>query len=347
MKQPQHILTGLLFALLLIGCERGTMMDPASPAAATLADLGWWVLAVAGVVFAAVTVLIVVPVFRRRGTLAAHLPFDDTGDTRWIMIGGFGIPALILGGVFVATITTLAQFPMTEDDAFDPDSVETDVVMPKASIKVIGHQWWWEIKYDSGVNQWVTTANELRIPVGRSVTIALETRDVIHSFWVPQLHGKVDLIPGRTNYIHLQADSVGMFHGRCAEYCGAQHTHMEFLVEALPEDEYQAWLAHEASPAAVPDTPPEIQGARLFNQYACNFCHTIRGGIPGGTVAPDLTHFASRETIAAGMFPNRKGYLEAWIINAPSLKPGTQMPALTQFTGEETRALATYLESLE
>ena len=347
MKRALHIIPAIFLVLLIGGCESDTMMNPASPAADALADLGWWVLAVGSVVLAIVTALIVVPVFRNRGTLAAHMPYEDTGDTRWIVYGGFALPAIILGGVFVATITTLAQFPMTEDDTVNPDSADADVVMGKAAVKVIGHQWWWEIKYDAGVNQWVTTANELRIPVGRTVTIALETRDVIHSFWVPRLHGKVDLIPGQTNYIHLRADSAGYFHGRCAEYCGAQHTHMEFVVEALPPDQYQAWLAHEASPAAVPDTPPEVQGARLFNQYACNFCHTIRGAIPGGTVAPDLTHFASRETIGAGLLPNRKGYLEAWIINAPSLKPGVQMPALTQFTGDETRALAAYLESLE
>lgn len=343
MTRRRYILTVLAAALFVSACEGDSVMNSASPAADTIASLGWSVLIVGMVVCTVVTALVVIPVLRRRGTLAEHMPYDDTGETRWITIGGFAVPAVILGGVFIATIGTLASFPMSDAE----QSAEADSVMKRESIKVIGHQWWWEIKYDAGANQWLTTANELRLPVGRTVTVALKTADVIHAFWVPRLHGKVDLIPGQTNYIRLRADSAGVYKGRCAEYCGAQHTHMEFIVEALPEEEYRAWLAHEASPASRPETEQQERGKRIFETSACNFCHTVRGAVPGGSVAPDLTHLASRRTIAAGLLPNEPGYLEAWIINAPSLKPGVKMPAMNQFTGEEARALVAYLESLE
>ena len=329
-------------------------MDSASPAADTIASLGWFVMVSASVVSLAVAVLIIIPVMRRRGTLAEHMPYEDTGDTRWITIGGFAIPALIFGAVFFATIGTLAKFPMAdeehagrEDDVASGGVEHVDDALDHAAVKMIGHQWWWEVRHNAGANQWFTSANELYIPVGRTIVVALETRDVIHSFWVPELHGKTDLIPGQTNYIRLRADSAGVYKGRCAEYCGAQHTNMEFQVVALPEDEYQARLDHGASPAAEPLTASARRGKHIFSTRACNLCHTIRGAVPGGSVGPDLTHLASRRMIAAGLLPNSRGYLEAWILTAPSLKPGTQMPAMNQFTGEEIRALVSYLETLE
>jgi cytochrome c oxidase subunit 2 len=169
----------------------------------------------------------------------------------------------------------------------------------------------------------------------------------MHSFWIPALHGKVDLIPGHTNYIRLEASQAGSYTGQCAEFCGAQHAHMRLLVVVQEPEEYSAWLDAQRKPGSDPRTSDEIAGKETFLAGSCVMCHTVRGTIAGGRVAPDLTHFGSRRMIASDSFPNNDAYLEAWITHAQSLKPAAQMPDLTQFSGEQLHDLVAYLRQLQ
>ena len=315
------------------------MLAPGGPQAGSIAHLGWFVL----ITFCAVTVVMWALIFwvavRRRGTLAEHAPYDAPSDRRWVVVGGFVVPAIILGTIFVLTLNTMKAFPMgdREQHAGPP------------SITITGHQWWWEIEYHFGntVSDHVVSANELHLPTGRPIDIRLRTHDVIHSFWVPRLHGKVDLMPGFDNTIRIQADQPGLYRGECAEYCGPQHAHMILLVDAQAPADFDAWLAAARKPALPPMTPTAVRGEEVFMTNACVLCHTIRGTMAHGLVGPDLTHLASRKAIAANSYPNTTGYLAAWVTHAQTMKPDAQMPNITAFTGEDLRALVAYLEGLK
>jgi cytochrome c oxidase subunit 2 len=178
------------------------------------------------------------------------------------------------------------------------------------------------------------------------VDIALATADVIHSFWVPPLHGKVDLVPGMVNHIRIQADQPGRYPGECAEYCGMQHANMKLYVVAEPPERFERWLEAQRRPANPPDTDQARAGQQVVVEGACALCHTVRGTPALGTVGPDLTHLASRQTIAGGMLPNNIANLHAWVTHAQSLKPGAEMPDLNQFTGDQLHALVAYLRTL-
>jgi cytochrome c oxidase subunit 2 len=220
--------------------------------------------------------------------------------------------------------------------------------MMKPEIRIVGHQWWWEIQYlNDDVSKEFATANELHLPAHRPVNIEVVTRDVMHSFWIPALHGKVDLIPGHPNYIRIEASQAGSYTGQCAEFCGAQHAHMRLLAVTQNPEEYEAWLEAQRKPAPQPEAQDAVAGEQIFVTGPCSMCHTVRGTIAGGRVAPDLTHIGSRQFIAANSFPNNDAYLEAWITHAQSLKPGAQMPDLTQFNGEQLHDLVAYLDQLK
>jgi len=213
-------------------------------------------------------------------------------------------------------------------------------------VRLIGHQWWWEVQYESPHSpQLLKTANEIHIPVGRPVLLRLESRDVIHSFWAPNLHGKSDLIPGYTGELTIQADRPGIFRAPCAEYCGAQHAKMALLVIAQPAAEFTTWYANEMGNAVAPADPAATRGRAVFLTAACPFCHTIRGTESAGAVAPDLTHLASRQTLAAGTIPNRRGYLGGWIVDPQGIKPGNQMPP-NVLPAKDLEALLDYLVTL-
>lgn len=329
---------GVAASLLLAGC-RGpqTTMVGGGPAAERIATLSWWVIGTFVVVSVVMWLLIFWVAVRRRGTLLTHMPVDAPEDTRWILIGGFAIPTVILAVMFIATLRTMAAFPMGdgEMDRHPPD------------IRVSGRQWWWEVEYlgERGIDHWAT-ANEIHIPVGRPIDIELRSKDVIHSFWIPQLHGKVDMIPDLVNRIRIQADTPGTYRGECAEYCGPQHAHMVLLVVAHAADEYARWLAAQRGPAAVPDDAQAELGRQVFMRNQCVLCHTIRGTDAHGLVGPDLTHVGSRQGIAANTAPNDIASLSAWVTHAQSLKPYARMPNITSMTGVETRALVSYLRAL-
>jgi cytochrome c oxidase subunit 2 len=214
-------------------------------------------------------------------------------------------------------------------------------------IRVTGHQWWWEVQYrDSLPQNWVTTANEIHIPVGRPVVFELRSTDVIHSFWPPSLSQKRDLIPGNVNSLWFQADTPGVYRGQCAEYCGLQHAKMAFLVVAQRPDSFASWLARQRDTALTPTEEQTRRGQEVFLTSTCVMCHAISGTPAGSRIGPDLTHLASRRTIAAGTLPNTRGNLAGWILDPQRIKPGTKMPA-NQLDPADLQALLAYLESLK
>jgi cytochrome c oxidase subunit 2 len=213
-------------------------------------------------------------------------------------------------------------------------------------IELTGRQWWWHAVYfDPQTGQRFVTANELHLPVGRAAVITLRSDDVIHTLWLPNLHGKKDMIPGQVTEIRLRADQAGEYRGQCAEFCGQQHTLMALLVVAEPAQQYQAWAAGQMRPASVQGEVAQ-RGLQVFGEQHCAGCHTINGTTAAGTAGPDLTHLASRRTLAAGTLPNTRGHLGGWIVDAPSLKPGTLMPA-SPMPPDELHALLAYMETLK
>jgi cytochrome c oxidase subunit 2 len=214
-------------------------------------------------------------------------------------------------------------------------------------VEVTGHQWWWQVIYrDAQADRIVTTANEVHVPVGRPVKLVLTSRDVIHSFWVPSLHGKMDLIPGKQNEITIQADAPGQYRGQCAEFCGYAHAKMGLVVVAEDEASFRAWLEAQRRPAQEPRSAEARRGREVFLSTSCVLCHTVRGTIAGATTGPDLTHLASRLTLGAGAIPRTRGHLQGWVANPQSVKPGALMPP-TALPAADLQALVTWLEELE
>ncbi len=305
-------------------------LDPQGPAAANIANL-WWIMFWLGTaVFLAVTALLLLIVFthwRRGAVLAPDLNAPD--HRTWLWWGGVIIPFVILAIVLFFTLrshSALANPPAP----------------PVTVIEVIGWRWWWEVRYP---DHNITTANEIYLPVGQPVLFRLTAGDVIHSFWVPELHGKMDMIPGKTNTFWLQADAAGVYRGICAEFCGLQHAKMHYMVVATPQDEFDAWITRQRQPASIADDESIQRGQQLFFEANCAFCHAIRGTAANGRLGPDLTHVASRQTLAAGALPNNRGALGGWITNPQHIKPGNLMPP-SNLNSEELQALLDYLEIL-
>ena len=214
-------------------------------------------------------------------------------------------------------------------------------------IELTGHQWWWEVRYDNvDASSIFTSANEIHIPVGVPVTLSLKAGDVIHSFWVPNLHGKKDLIPGKVSTIWIQADKPGVFRGQCAEYCGLQHAHMALWVIAEPQEQFNSWLQSQTQEAAVPSTDSTKRGQQIFLSSACVMCHTVSGTPAGSNIGPNLTHIASRQTIAAGTLENTRDHLALWVNNSQRIKPGNHMPTMS-FSDDDLQPLVDYLQTLK
>lgn len=215
------------------------------------------------------------------------------------------------------------------------------------TISVKGHQWWWEVQYEDSIPQdRLTTANEIHIPVGQPVLFRLEAADVIHSFWVPNLAGKKDLIPGYTQSFWFQADTAGTYRGQCAEFCGMQHAKMAMFIVAEPLEEYRRWAAQQKQPAQEPTDTLAQRGGKVFMAGPCAMCHSINGTSAGSNAGPDLTHLASRRTIAAGTLPNTRGNLAGWILDPQTIKPGANMPP-NMLKPKDLDALLAYLQGLK
>jgi len=312
-------------------------MRGANPAARDIASFGWWVLIVFCVAAAVVWVLLARIALRfDDGSFAAHAPAEDEKGRPWIWIGGVGIPAVVFLTFFALMFSPMQASP-SHQHADKP-----------ADIRVVGKQWWFEAEYlGKTPDMNVRVPTELHIPVGKPVDIELETRDVIHSFWIPKLQGKVDLVPGRVNRVRIMADEPGVYRGECAEFCGVQHAHMRIEIVAEPPAFFEAWLEAQRAPAEEPDVASQVaRGRDVFLGAACALCHTIRGTPAQGSVGPDLTHVGSRTRIAGGSFENNTANLAAWITDAQSMKPGAQMPSMRQLPGPDLRALVAYLHSL-
>ena len=293
--------------------------------------LGWILLGVATVVVLVVSALVLAGALRRGRREPVRIEGEDEG-LRWIVIGGIVVPSIVLVIVLVLAVATQAAIAT-------PAGADL-------TVRVTGRQWWWEVSYlDRSPSQIATTANEIHIPVGRPVRLEVVSGDVIHSFWIPELAGKTDLIPGQENVMWLQADRPGVYHGQCAEYCGLQHAKMAMEVVAEPPDAFARWLERQRAPAAASAGTDAAAGAQVFATTACALCHTVRGTMAGGRLGPDLTHVAGRRTIAAGTIANTKANLLGWIENPQAFKPGTLMPAVP-LEGRALDELSAYLQSL-
>jgi cytochrome c oxidase subunit 2 len=308
------------------------MFDPSSPQAQAITNLFILTLAIAAVIFMIVAGGVVYMMIRFRARPGAGEPYQQFGIKK-LEIVWTAIPALILIVLFGFTVST-----MTNIQAGLPSSNSTP------DLEVVGHQWWWEYRYPkSGA----VTANEAHIPVGQKWLVQVKSADVIHSFWVPQLGRKMDAIPGKPdNYIFLQADEPGLYQGTCSEYCGTEHAWMRIRVYADAPTDFNAWIKEQVRIPPTPTTGKAGEGAKLFQEKACAVCHTIRGTAAQGTAGPDLTHVATRDTLATGVVSNSYGSLAAWIENPQGLKPGNHMPSL-KLTPEELDALVAYLEALQ
>lgn len=321
-------------ALATASCLPMSTLWPAGSGADRIATLGWFLIIVAGLVFVAVVVFMgmAISTNRARPRDEVDLTPRSTAIVSW---GGAIIPGVILVVTFVVGLAIMGAFP-------------NRTPAHQLTIHVTAHQWWWQADYDyPDLQQRFVTANELHVPVGVPVQIILTSADVIHSFWVPRLQGKLDVIPGDTNDLRILAKQPGVYRGQCAEFCGMQHAHMGLVVVADKPADFKAWATGQLAAAAPPTDSITALGQREFVSGPCALCHTVRGTPALGTVGPDLTHVASRTTIAAGLEPNTLATLEGWIANPQALKPGAMMPANTQFNGLALRALATYVHSLK
>ncbi len=313
-------------------------LDPQGTGAAHIASLWWVMFGFGAAIWALVLGLLLAALLRRRRSSSITTPDSNDVDTgnKWVIRGGIILPLIVLGIVFGYTIYTLA-------------AIENPSEQSTFRIRVIARRWWWEVLYP---DQGITTANEIHIPVGVPVQFQLESVDVIHSFWVPQLNGKMDVIPGRTNYLTLQADQAGEYRGMCAEYCGLQHALMGLVVVAQSRSDFDKWVADQQQPAITPTDATLKQGQQVFVSAGCDFCHTIQGfndknpsvGTPD--LGPDLTHLNSRLTIVGASFTNNTANLAGWVVNAQHMKPGSDMPKMS-LSPQDLEYLLAYLQSLK
>lgn len=320
-------------------------LEPAGPQADRIGALWNLFLVVAVIVTVLVIGVELVGVVRavrrrRREAFADPLARDPVGDRRRLHVIAVATAATVatLIGLLIASVETGKALAALGD--------RRPAEGQPLTIKITGHQWWWEVEYEHTVPALrVTTANELHLPVGRPVLLRLASSDVIHSLSIPSLHGKKDLIPGRENVTWIQADRAGVFRGQCAEFCGVQHARMALPVVAEAPAAFEAWLAHQRQPAPPPATEAARRGQAVFLTGACVMCHTIRGTDAGATAGPELTHLASRTSLAAGTLPNTRGHLLGWISDPQRIKPGVRMPP-NPLPSADLDALLAYLETL-
>jgi cytochrome c oxidase subunit 2 len=326
----------LLVVLPLGGCQHWqSALDAQGPAASGLARMFWIFLAVLATVWVLTMIALLLSLRRRRPADADPLTTDPATERRMTITVSVAI------GLTLVTVISLTGLSYAAQKVL---FARTDGAL---TLLVTGRQWWWQVTYeDSQPNRVFTTANEIHIPVGEPVLIKLESSDVIHSFWVPSLTGKMDAITGRQNQIQIQADRPGVYRGQCAEYCGLQHAHMGLLVVVESKEDFERWREHQISSAIPPSDQERQRGMEIFLSKPCIMCHQIRGTDAGGKVAPDLTHVGSRRYIGAGTLETTRGNIAAWIVDPHGVKPGVNMPTI-QLEPDEVQPLASYLEGLK
>ena len=316
-----------------------SMLDGKSPQADRISDLWWLMFALAVAVYVTVIAFVIVAAMRRRrspgpdtssasGVSLRGDLLDDRVDRRFLLYGGLLLPVIVLGIIAVQTVRV-------------SDSLQAATA--RVHIDVDAKDWWWRISYP---NDGVVTANEIHVPVGESVQIALRSDNVVHSLWVPQLNGKSDVIPGETNYMTFIAAQTGIFRGQCAEFCGIEHAKMAFIVIVQTRADFEAWLASSRTPGVAAQTAQQRQGAQLVATTSCAGCHTIIGTAAIGTVGPDLTHVGSRQTLASDSLPNTPDGMVRWLTATQQVKAGALMPQI-DLTAAQVAAITAYLESLK
>lgn len=306
-----------------LAAPRPSTFDAVGSAAAISLESMWLL---AGLVAA---VLVLVAALLVRGLRRPH----PVREGLWVLGGGLVFPLTVLALLYAyGSVRTVALLKPAADDA--------------QLVTIVAHSWWWEMRYRAPDGTIVVSANELRLPAGRPVRLALTASDVIHSFWVPQLGGKVDMTPGRITHLALTARRPGIFYGQCAEFCGAMHARMALQAVVMAPRDFDAWLAAEARDAAASMSSRALAGAALFARSGCAACHTVRGVSTAITLAPDLTHVAARRTLGAGTLANAPGAMQAWLTDVQRLKPGAAMPSFAHLPADDLAALAAYLESL-
>ena len=318
-----------LLMTVLVACssKSPSITNAKGTEAHTISNIWWLMCGLASAVYLIVGGFIVVAAFRGRGTEAGKP--SRIRDSTFIVVGGLLVPAvilLVLGGSVVYASNNLRQ----------PEK-------NPLRIEVVGERWWWAVSYPG---QRITTANEIHVPVGRPLEIGIDSDNVIHSFWVPQLAGKVDMIPGQHNILRVTATKAGTYRGECAEYCGLEHARMNFLMIAQPAAEFDAWVVRHQQPPTGPSDQLAATGQMVFLRESCAGCHTIRGTTADGTIGPDLTDIGSRLTLGANTIPNTDGYLSGWIVNSQTIKPGNLMPPVP-LNSKDLQALVAYLRSLK
>ena len=305
-----------------------SVLSPAAEAAARITSLSWVLIVGAALIFAGMMALLAIAVGRGAGGRSVRTRI-------WLLGGGVAFPLLVLGSLF----------------AYSAARTPSWLAQPPPGALVVGitaHMWWWEVRYrDPASGQEVVLANELHLPVGRPVWLGLSSADVIHSFWVPALAGKRDMLPGRVGHLLLQASRAGVYRGQCAEFCGEQHARMALHVVAQEPTEFAAWLAAQARPAAPPSSALLERGRQVFLEQRCNACHTVRGVAAEGRLGPDLTHVGSRLYLGAGTLVNRAGSLAHWVSDTQAIKPGARMPSSPEIDVVALQALAAWLEYLQ
>jgi cytochrome c oxidase subunit 2 len=296
-------------------------------------DLMWrTMLWVCGFMYLLVIAFLLHAIWRRRH----ESPSEPANDRRMSMALSGWIALMILG-LFGLALTSFLTDRALVHAAADP----------QVTLKITGYQWWWKVEYtDPDPSRRVRTANEIHLPVGAQVHVELASNDVIHSFWVPNLHGKRDLIPGRPAQIRLQPLQVGRYRGQCAEFCGLQHANMALEVVVEPQQDYSAWYERQLATPPAASEPHAARGQEVFAASACNVCHTIAGTDAAATVGPDLSHVASRRMLAAGTLPNDPEHLRQWLENPQRVKPGNRMP-IVSLAPEDLDALVAYLGTLQ
>jgi cytochrome c oxidase subunit 2 len=319
-------------AVLAVGCdEQQNALAPKSHQATDIARLFWWM---TGIAWAGLAVVVCLMLFawRRAHRRRQHGPKEGEELGFRVVVGaGVAFPIALIAALFV--ISDIFVIKTTEAPAKNAT---------RLTIRVIGHQWWWEVRYPGTT---AVTANEIHIPARTPVRVVVSSTDVIHSFWVPRLNRTIDAFPGSTNTIELYADAAGRYRGQCDEYCGLQHAHMAFYVYADPPARFRSWLANMGRPAREPQGALASRGRQIFLNGSCATCHALRGTAASADVGPDLTHLATRTTLAALAIPNTASELHAWLADSQDIKPGNQMPNI-QLPRADLDALVAYLGQL-
>jgi cytochrome c oxidase subunit 2 len=301
-------------------------LEPAGVHADKIGTLWDIFLVVSAIVYVLVLLFLFLALRRRQS--------ENTKGVRTGVTIATGITVVTLFALLVSSVVTGRAIAYAPEQTID--------------ITVTGRQWWWQVDYEhpSDQSKRFTTANEIFIPVGVPVQVKLRSTDVIHSFWIPNLHGKQDLIPGHENAILLQATKAGVYRGQCAEFCGLQHAKMALWVTAVPLAEFAKWADQQRQPSKLPSTPQQRKGQEVFISSSCALCHNVQGTNASGKTGPDLTHFASRRSIAAGTLPNHRAHLAGWILDPQRIKPGAYMPSAA-LKRNELEPLLAYVESLK